>query len=95
MDYADCGIFGSCNIKSEENAENIVRLSDFASQIAEIVYALAENLDEKFFTVTSDFVSIKTGIRRNDTNPKLGGNSKALRNFQTQFSQSSRLINFC
>ena len=61
MDNADCGIFGSCNNKSEENAENIVRLSDFASQTAEIVYA--ENLDEKFFMVTSDFVSIKTGTR--------------------------------
>ena len=32
---ADCGlrgIFGPCNDKSKENAENIVRISDFASQ---------------------------------------------------------------
>ena len=59
---ADCGlrgIFGSCNDKSKENGENIVRLSDFASQIAENVYTLAENLDEKFFMVTSELNSIK------------------------------------
>ena len=52
-------IFGSCNDKSKENAENIVRLSDFASQIAENVYTLAEILDEKFFMVTSELNSIK------------------------------------
>ena len=47
------GTFGSCNDKSKENAENTVRLSDFASQIAENVYKLAKNLDENFFMVTS------------------------------------------
>ena len=41
------------------NAENIGRLSDFASQIAENVLELAENLDEKFFMVTSELNSIK------------------------------------
>ena len=59
---ADCGlrgIFWSCNDKSKENAENIVRLSDFASQIAENVYTFAENLDKKFFVVPSELSSTK------------------------------------
>ena len=59
---ADCGLrrtFGSCNDKSKENAENIDRLSELARQIAENVFTLAENLDEKYFMVTSEFYSIK------------------------------------
>ena len=59
---ADCGlrgIFGSCNDKSKENAENIVKLPEFASQIPEKVHTLAENLDDKFFMVTSELNSIK------------------------------------
>ena len=90
---ADCGlrgVFGSCNGKSE----NFARLSDFASQIAENVYTLSENLDEKFFMVTCELNWIKQA-QDEDTNPryksKLGGNSRALRSFQTKYSHSSRL----
>ena len=57
MDYEE--LFGSCKDKTKEKTQNIVRLSDFASQKAEKVYTLAENLDEKFFSVTSELNSIK------------------------------------
>ena len=54
------GIFGSCHDKSKTNAENIQKLADFTEALTEDVFKLRNELNDKFFMVTSELAAIKT-----------------------------------
>ena len=53
------GIFGSCHDKSKSNAENIQKLADFTEALTEDVIKLRKEVNDKFFTVTSELAAIK------------------------------------
>ena len=54
------GVFGSCHDKSKTNAENIQKLADFTEALTEDVFKLRNEVNDKFFMVTSELAAIKT-----------------------------------
>ena len=54
------GIFGSCHDKSKRNAENIQRLADFTEALTEVVFKLRNEVNDKFFMVTSELAATES-----------------------------------
>ena len=54
------GIFGSCHDKSNTNAENIQKLANFTEALTEDVFTLRNEVNDKFFMVTSELAATKT-----------------------------------
>ena len=54
------GIVGSCHDKSEINAENKPKLADFTEALTDDVFKLENEVNDKFFMVTSELAAIKS-----------------------------------
>ena len=54
------GIFGSCHDKSKSIAEKIQKLADFTETLTEDVFKIRNEVNDKFFMVTSEFAAIKS-----------------------------------
>ena len=54
------GFFGSCHDKSKTNAEDIQKLAHFTEALTEDVFLLRNEVNDKFFMVTSELAAIKS-----------------------------------
>ena len=54
------GISGSCQERAKQNAANIEKLSEFTDFLAEYVFKLQNEVNEKFFTLTTEVAALKT-----------------------------------
>ena len=54
------GISGSCQERAKQNAANIEKLSEFTDFLAEDVFKLRNEVNENFFSVTTELAALKT-----------------------------------
>ena len=59
----DCGvreIFGSCQERAKQNAANIEQIATFTESLAEDVFKLRSDVNDKFFMVTTELAALKS-----------------------------------
>ena len=69
------GIFGSCQEHAIQNAANMEKLSEFTEFLAEDVSKLRNEVNEKFFMVTTEIAAIKTVQKKSLKSKIVTGNS--------------------
>ena len=65
---SDCGflgVFGNCQNTGKKNAENIDRLSQYASQLTEYVLEIEQASNEKFFLISNEIAKIQKEMQEN------------------------------
>ena len=54
------GIFGSCHDRAKQNAKNIEKLAEFTESLTQDVFKLRNELNDKFFMVTTELGALKS-----------------------------------
>ena len=54
------GIFGSCHDRAKQNAKNIEELAEFTESLTQDVFKLRNEVNDKFFTVTTELEALKS-----------------------------------
>ena len=54
------GIFGSCHDRAKQSARNIEKLADFTENLTQDVFKLRNEVNDKFFMVTTEFEALES-----------------------------------
>ena len=54
------GIFGSCQERAKQNAANIEQMAELTESLAEDVFKLRSDVNDKFFMVTTELAALKS-----------------------------------